>query len=71
MTMVIRLVFLVLLAAAGSAGAAPSWSEFALPEGSGPHDVAPAPDGTVWFTAQAAALAICGAPTPCMTGRSV
>ncbi|HTH60632.1 MAG TPA: lyase [Paraburkholderia sp.] len=26
---------------------------FALPEGSAPHDVAPAPDGTVWFTAQA------------------
>ena len=32
----------------------PAWTEFPLPEGSGPHDVAPAPDGTVWFTAQAA-----------------
>src|SRR5262245_41237285 len=27
---------------------------FALPEGTHPHDVAPAPDGTVWYTAQAA-----------------
>ena len=28
--------------------------EFDVPRGSGPHDVAPAPDGTVWYTAQAA-----------------
>jgi virginiamycin B lyase len=28
--------------------------EFAVPGGSRPHDVAPAPDGTVWYTAQAA-----------------
>lgn len=27
---------------------------FPLPRGSGPHDVAPAPDGGVWYTAQAA-----------------
>ncbi|MBI4789942.1 MAG: lyase [Chloroflexi bacterium] len=26
--------------------------EFPVPSGSGPHDVAPAPDGTVWYTAQ-------------------
>jgi virginiamycin B lyase len=26
--------------------------EFDVPAGSGPHDVAPAPDGTVWYTAQ-------------------
>jgi virginiamycin B lyase len=25
---------------------------FAVPAGSGPHDVAPAPDGSVWYTAQ-------------------
>ena len=25
---------------------------FPVPAGSGPHDVAPAPDGTVWYTAQ-------------------
>ena len=25
---------------------------FPVPDGSGPHDVAPAPDGTVWYTAQ-------------------
>ena len=27
---------------------------YAVPPGSGPHDVAPAPDGSVWFTAQRA-----------------
>jgi virginiamycin B lyase len=27
---------------------------FPVPEGAHPHDVAPAPDGTVWYTAQAA-----------------
>lgn len=26
--------------------------EYAVPDGSGPHDVAPARDGTVWYTAQ-------------------
>ena len=25
---------------------------FDVPRGAGPHDVAPAPDGTVWYTAQ-------------------
>lgn len=25
---------------------------FAVPEGARPHDVAPAPDGTAWYTAQ-------------------
>jgi virginiamycin B lyase len=28
--------------------------EFPVPKGSHPHDVAPAPDGSVWYTAQAA-----------------
>jgi len=27
-------------------------SYFSVPEGAHPHDVAPAPDGTVWYTAQ-------------------
>ena len=30
-----------------------SLDRFPLPSGSGPHDVAPAPDGSVWYTAQA------------------
>jgi virginiamycin B lyase len=30
----------------------PRIDSFALPKGSGPHDVAPAPDGGVWYTAQ-------------------
>ncbi|AIF48816.1 virginiamycin B lyase family protein [Dyella japonica] len=33
--------------------AAPSFETFAVPPGSGPHDVAPSSDGTVWYTAQA------------------
>lgn len=31
---------------------APSFDTFNVPAGSGPHDVAPSPDGTVWYTAQ-------------------
>lgn len=30
----------------------PILQEFLVPAGSRPHDVAPAPDGTVWYTAQ-------------------
>jgi virginiamycin B lyase len=54
MTRLIRLAFLLLLVWARPADAAAGWTEFPVPEGSGPHDVAPAPDGSVWFTAQAA-----------------
>jgi virginiamycin B lyase len=54
MTMRIRLACLLLLAWTARADAAPGWTEFLVPEGSGPHDVAPAPDGMVWFTAQVA-----------------
>jgi virginiamycin B lyase len=32
----------------------PSVHEYPVPAGSHPHDVAPAPDGTVWYTAQEA-----------------
>ncbi|HEX6027922.1 MAG TPA: hypothetical protein VFY64_02670 [Nitrososphaeraceae archaeon] len=32
--------------------AKPILEEFSVPSGSRPHDVAPAPDGTVWYTAQ-------------------
>ncbi len=49
-----RVIVLLIVGWSGSAVAAPGWTEFPLPEGNGPHDVAPAPDGTVWFTAQAA-----------------
>jgi virginiamycin B lyase len=40
---------------AGSASAAPGTSlvQLPLPAGAGPHDVAPARDGGIWFTAQA------------------
>src|SRR5688572_24723206 len=30
----------------------PGLQEYDVPTGSHPHDVAPAPDGTVWYTAQ-------------------
>ena len=35
-----------------SAEALPLIQEYAVPPGTHPHDVAPAPDGTVWYTAQ-------------------
>lgn len=40
---------LCFLAAAASS---PQWRDFAVPAGSHPHDVAPAPDGSVWYTGQ-------------------
>src|SRR5262249_25918797 len=47
-------VFCAILAGAATAIAAKSTIQvFALPEGTHPHDVAPAPDGTIWYTAQA------------------
>jgi virginiamycin B lyase len=52
--LIARLIALLLVAWSGSAAAALIWTEFPLPEGSGPHDVAPAAHGAVWFTAQAA-----------------
>jgi virginiamycin B lyase len=42
---------LALLAA--TAAAEPNTQVFPVPDGAHPHDVAPAPDGTVWYTAQA------------------
>ena len=47
------------VAAGGSVGSITSASalrvrEYSVPAGSHPHDVAPASDGTVWYTAQGA-----------------
>lgn len=39
-------------AAASPPAGAPQLQEYPVPRGSRPHDVAPAPDGTVWYTAQ-------------------
>ena len=47
----LRLVSLALLAPILAAAAEVRY--FEVPRGSHPHDVAPAPDGTVWYTAQA------------------
>jgi virginiamycin B lyase len=49
----------MVLGAVACGAEAPAASElaverFAVPSGSGPHDVAPAPDGSVWYTAQRA-----------------
>lgn len=41
-----------LVTAAASAVNAETVQYFPVPDGAGPHDVAPAPDGTVWYTAQ-------------------
>src|ERR1051325_3960956 len=40
------------VALCASAKAEPRVSYFPVPQGAHPHDVAPAPDGTVWYTAQ-------------------
>jgi virginiamycin B lyase len=47
-----RLALLLLSLAACAAASAQEISYYEVPTRSGPHDVAPAPDGTVWFTAQ-------------------
>src|SRR3954454_19140247 len=41
-------------AAPGARATGPAIQRFDVPAGSGPHDVAPAADGGVWFTAQRA-----------------
>lgn len=46
---ILLLILVVPLAAAQST---PEITEFDVPTGSHPHDVAPAPDGRVWYTAQ-------------------
>lgn len=43
---------IIALAATFAARAEIATQTFDLPAGAGPHDVAPAPDGTVWYTAQ-------------------
>jgi virginiamycin B lyase len=43
----------IALAMGSALAATPAFDSFALPAGTAPHDVAPAPDGTVWYTAQA------------------
>lgn len=45
--------FVVMVAVSAAVGApAQQVQEYAVPPGSGPHDVAPATDGGVWYTAQ-------------------
>ena len=45
---------IAILTAGGSAYAKMAVQTFAVLAGAGAHDVFPAPDGTVWFTAQSA-----------------
>src|SRR5438132_12492761 len=51
---VVVLLQTLLVSTAPAAVAQQVAQEYALPRGSHPHDVAPAADGGVWFTAQAA-----------------
>jgi virginiamycin B lyase len=44
---------LALVSSASSAAPKIQVQEYSVPRGSHPHDVAPAPDGSVWYTAQA------------------
>ena len=50
----IVVVALAMSAAAGAAHAEKAIETFPALAGAGAHDVCPAPDGTVWFTAQRA-----------------
>jgi len=43
---------LLLVSAVPAAAQEVRIESFAVPRGAHPHDVAPAPDGTVWYTAQ-------------------
>ncbi|TIL62485.1 MAG: lyase [Mesorhizobium sp.] len=44
--------FAALLCSVAARAAADEVRYYPVPEGAGPHDVAPAPDGSVWYTAQ-------------------
>src|ERR1044071_10301710 len=44
------------LVSPASPAAAAEVKYFNVPQGDGPHDVAPAPDGTVWYTGQRAGV---------------
>ena len=46
------LLMVVWMGVTGTAAAAPVMQEYAVPDGAHPHDVAPAADGGVWYTAQ-------------------
>jgi virginiamycin B lyase len=48
----------VVASAVGALSTASATTYYDLPKGDGPHDVAPAPDGTVWYTGQRAGWAI-------------
>lgn len=54
----VRLALLTVLALLIAAADSPAGEvrTYPLPEGTGPHDVAPAPDGTVWYTGQRAGV---------------
>lgn len=47
-----RLLLAFMLVVASTVTAAVEIKEFPVPQGAHPHDVAPAPDGGVWYTAQ-------------------
>ena len=54
MTRLATMLAVAILAASGHAAGKTVLQTFPVPSGSGAHDVYPAPDGTVWFTAQSA-----------------
>src|SRR4051794_7844397 len=52
MPVVIARALVVVATLAAGAATADEVRVFQLPEGSGPHDAAPAPDGRIWYSAQ-------------------
>ncbi|WP_367226862.1 hypothetical protein [Mesorhizobium sp.] len=49
---IVSTLFAALLCSAAARAAEQEVRYYPVPEGAGPHDVAPAPDGSVWYTAQ-------------------
>ena len=60
--------FAAIALSAPAIAAAEDVSYYDVPKGDGPHDVAPAPDGTVWYTGQRAG--VLGRLDP-KTGKSI
>jgi len=52
MSVLLRCLCIVAVAAATAPAAAQERQVYELPDGADPHDVAPAPDGNIWYTAQ-------------------
>ena len=60
---------LVAALVAAAAAAQEKVEFFDVPDGAHPHDVSPAPDGKVWYTAQRQARSASSIPRPARSSR--